>query len=151
MPATEKLLRGKKRTIAGVGVREPFASEDAFFKKHPEVGGMATSDNKIILNPHSSLSDDEKEAVGTNEAARVHMRMSKKFKPDFDLTEEQEGNLRGTTYSKASAQDRKSTIAARILSGDPSGGKPTLEQLDFVGRLKDKMFPKSKLGKTMGE
>ena len=151
MGASEQLLQGQKRSIAGIEIRKPYPSEDAFFKKHPNVGGMAASDNRIILNDHSSLSDTEKEAVATNEAARVHMRTTKSLKPSFKLTEEQEGTLRGTTYSKATSQDRRETIAARILSGDPSGGTPTEEQLNFVGQLKSKMFPKTKIGHITGE
>ena len=86
-----------------------------------------------------------------NEASRVHMRTNKQFKPSFDLTDEQTGNLAGTNYTKAALQDRRETIAARILSGDPSGGTPTTEQQEFVDRLKVKMFPPSSLGKTMNE
>ena len=33
------------------GIREPFKGELDFFRKRPEVAGMATEDNKIIINP----------------------------------------------------------------------------------------------------
>ncbi len=150
MGAADKLL-GLNQNIAGVPVREPHPSELRFFQKHPNVGGMAASDNKIILNPHSSLSPKEREAVAVNEAARVHMRTNKNLKPSFDLTPEQTANLKGTSYENASPQDRMATIAARILSGDPSAGAPTPEQSSFVERLSGKMFPKVNLGKRMNE
>lgn len=139
------------KRVAGVPVRDPFPSENTFFKKHPHVAGMAASDNKIILNSFSNLNDGERDAVLINEAARVHMRTNKSLSPQFELTDEQLGNLQGTTYSKATLQDRRETIAARIISGDPSGGTPTREQSDFVERLRQRMFPKPKLGKTMNE
>ena len=116
-------------------IREPFESELAYFKKNPSVAGMATEDNKVILNPFSKLSDKEKDAVVVNESARIKMR-SKEFKPTFKLTPEQEKFLNSTSYKDASDTDRRATIAARILSGDPSAGKPTKEQLDFVKKLK---------------
>jgi hypothetical protein len=152
MPSiTDKILKGNTTVIGGVQVREPYDTERAFFKKHPKVGGMASSDNKIILNPFSNLSEQEKEAVAFNEAARVHMRTDKNLKPNFELTEEQHANLKGSFYEHAKEQDRKATIAARLLSGDPSGGVPTPEQSDFVRRLKGKMFPQVKIGDILDE
>ena len=149
--ATDKLLKDSVTKIGGVQLREPHATERAFFKKHPKVGGMAASDNKIILNPFSNLSEQEKEAVAVNEAARVHMRTNNNLKPNFELTDEQHTNLKGSFYENAKEQDRKATIAARILSGDPSGGAPTPEQSDFVHRLKNKMFPQVKIGDILNE
>jgi hypothetical protein len=140
--ASIKILNGG--VIAGIPVREPHSGEVEFFKKNPKVGGMAAEDNKIIINPFSNLSPSEKKAVATNEAARIHMRTNKNLKPNFNLTPEQESNLKGTHYEKASPEDRMSTIAARILSGDPSSGTPTKEQTDFVKNLKGAMFPSSK-------
>ena len=151
MGGVKDLIGSAKSSIAGVQIRKPYPSEDDYFKKHLNVGGMAASDNRIILNDHSSLSDQEKEAVATNEAARVHMRTNKSLSPTFSLTDEQQKTLKGTTYGKAALQDRRETIAARILSGDPSGGTPTKEQQVFVDSLKTVMFPKPKIGQVIKE
>lgn len=123
--------RSKKNS----NLRDPYESELNYFKENPNVAGMATEDNKVILNPYSKLSDKEKESVITNETARIKMR-DKKYEPTFELTAEQRKFLDSTTYKNASDKDRKATIAARILSGDPSAGKPTKEQLEFVQKLK---------------
>jgi hypothetical protein len=117
-------------------MRKPEASELEYFKKNPTVAGMATEDNRVIINPYSTLSKKEKDAVALNEAARVQMRTTPDLKPDFSLTEEQVSFLNSNTYKDAPEEDRKATIAARILSGDPSAGTPTEEQQQFVNRLK---------------
>ena len=57
--------------------------------------------------------------------------------PEFDLTEKQKAFLGGGSYAGASASNRKATIAARILSGDPSAGVPTPEQRTYVEELKE--------------
>ena len=61
------------------------------------------------------------------------MRTGKVEPPQFDLTPEQEEAFKD--YS-SSTEDRKATVAARILSGDPSALKPTPEQLDYVKKLR---------------
>jgi hypothetical protein len=53
--------------------------------------------------------------------------------PQFSLTPEQETAF--ATYSQ-NPVDRASTIAARILSNDPSALKPTPEQQDYVQQLR---------------
>lgn len=122
--------------VYGVGVRTPYASENDYFKKNPHVAGMAAEDNKIVMNPYSKLSDAEKQAVMLNEAARVHMRTGLMPAPRFALTPEQESAF--AQYSQ-NPEDRAATVAARILSGDPSALKPTPEQLDYVGKLRQFM------------
>lgn len=117
--------------------RQPYPSEDAYFKENPQVAGMAAEDDKVIINPYSPLSEKEKDAVRVNETARIFMRNN--LKPDFELTPEQDKFLETTTYKNASPEERKSTIAARILSGDPSAGKPSKEQLAFIEKLKKAM------------
>lgn len=112
-------------------LRESYPGEDDFFKKRPDVGGMATPDNQVILNPYSLLSPDEKSAVYQNELARIKMR-SPQFRPNFSLTKEQEDYLNSNDYKNASELDRKGTIAARILTGDSTAQTPTNEQLNFV-------------------
>lgn len=119
----------------GIGYRQPFESELEYFKKNPNVSGMATEDDKVILNPFSGLSEKEYQAVAINEASRILMRRPQ-YRPDFELTEQQLRFLDSTLYRNASDEDRKATIAARLLSGDPSGGVATSEQSLFVNTLK---------------
>jgi hypothetical protein len=119
----------------GIGTRKPFDSELEYFKNNPNVSGMATEDDKVILNPFSGLSEKEYQAVAINESSRILMR-NPKYKPDFELTDQQVRFLDSTTYRNASDEDRKATIAARILSGDPSGGVPTSEQSLFINDIK---------------
>lgn len=120
-------------------MRKPSASELEYFKQNPTVSGMATDDNRVILNPYSKLTEQEKKAVALNETARIKMRTTPELKPNFDLTPEQTKFLDSNTYKQASDEDRKATIAARILSGDPSAGTPTDQQLQFVETLKGSM------------
>lgn len=114
--------------------RQPTASEQIFFQQNKHVAGMASEDDRVVMNPHSSLSDTEKAAVRENETARIYMRRN--MPATFALTEEQKSKF--SKYSK-NEQDIKDTIAARILSGDPSAGAPTDEQKRFVDDLRLKM------------
>jgi hypothetical protein len=108
------------------GMRDPYKSELEFFKKRPEVAGMATEDNKIVLNPLSQLSKDELNAVSRNEALRLFMRQNA-ISPSFNLTKSQMEMFRGSEYEK-DANAAKQTILARILTGDPSAKDATLDQ-----------------------
>lgn len=120
-----------------VDERKPFESEAAYFQANPHVAGMAAEDDRIVMNPFSKLSPQELNSVRLNEAARIHMRRGQA--PTFDLTPEQSSYLDTTTYKGANDADRKGTIAARILSGDPSAGKPTVQQQDYVRALRRQM------------
>lgn len=123
--------------VYGVEERKPFESETEYFRANPNVAGMAAEDDRIVINPFSTLSPQEIESVRMNEAARVHMRRNQA--PEFDLTPEQSEALAETTYKNASEQDRRATIAARILSGDPSARQPTPQQMDYVKALRAMM------------
>lgn len=114
-------------------MRDPYDSEREYFRKNPHVAGMASEDDRIVMNPFSTLSERERQAVIMNEAARVHMRRGLVPPPRFTLTPEQESAF--AAYSK-DPLDRASTVAARILSGDPSALKPTPEQLQYVEQLR---------------
>ena len=130
MPGREK---GWPTGVYGIGTRtQLYPGEDDYFRKNPNVTGMAAEDDKIIMNPYSKLSDVQKQAVMVNEAARVHMRRNFDA-PTFTLTPEQEQMFR--SYS-TNPVDIRSTVAARILTGDPSAGKATPEQLEYVKRLR---------------
>lgn len=132
-------LPGGKRigTAYGAPQRTPYPSEMNYFKSNPNVSGMAAEDNAVILNPYSRLSTQEYDAVKRNEASRIFMR--KNGYPKFDLTKEQEQFLANTPYGTASEEDRRATIAARILSGDPTAGRPTKEQAAYVEMLRRMM------------
>ena len=128
---------GYPKGVYGVGYRQDlFSGEDEYFRKNPHVTGMAADDDQIILNPYSKLTDKEKESVMLNEAARVHMRRRLLPPPQFVLTPEQEEQLKGYSTNQ---DDVRQTLAARILSGDPSAGTPTPEQTEYVQRLRQLM------------
>lgn len=126
----------------GAQMRKPYAGELDYFKKNPSVAGMATEDNKVILNPYSKLDPGQYQSVANNEAARIFMRTEPSFKPKFELTDQQKRFLDTTTYRNATEEERKGTIAARLLSGDSSAGVPTSEQEMFVESLKQKWLDK---------
>tara|TARA_Y100000310_G_scaffold345703_1_gene468521 strand:+ start:10666 stop:11088 length:423 start_codon:yes stop_codon:yes gene_type:complete len=117
-----------------VEMRDASEDELRFFSDNPNVSGMATADNRVILNPSTTLEAGELEAVKLNEAARVFMNREQ-LTPDFELTPEQQEAF----ASYGSPIDIRSTIAARILSGDPSALSPTSEQMKFVSRLSELM------------
>lgn len=116
--------------IFGYEIRAPFDSELDFFKKNPNVTGMAAEDGRIILNPFSDLDPAAQNVVATNEAARLLMRENK-IKPDFDVTEEQRSKFKGTAYEE-DEEALKETILARAISGDPSAGKLTARQKEWA-------------------
>ena len=120
------------------GIRKPYESEIKFFKDRPEVGGMATEDNKIILNPFTTLSPSEKSAVARNEAIRLYMRQNE-IAPEFDLTKSQQKMFMGTEYEKDPVSAKQS-ILARILSGDPSAKDATLDQTLEAQRLQEQIM-----------
>jgi hypothetical protein len=128
---------GFPQGVYGVGVRDQlYPGEDEYFKANPNVTGMAADDDKIIMNPFSKLKDNERQAVMMNEAARVHMRNKLIDAPNFELTPTQTEKF--GSYSK-DPNDIRQTIAARILSGDPSAGDATPEQQEYVSRLRQFM------------
>ena len=118
-------------------MRNPEAGELEYFKSNPNVTGMAADDNKIILNPYSKLTKAQQDGVALNEYSRIIMRTNPNFAPNFKLTDEQTKFLGGNVYKDAPEQDRMATIAARLLSNDPSAGTPTIDQLKFVNSLKE--------------
>lgn len=131
--------RGSPRTIlilaGGVPLREPWPSEEEFLRSRPDVAGLASDDGAVVINPYCLLSEKEIEAVALNEAARVVMSTRVDLRPDFALTPEQEAAF--VNYGPREAV--KATVAARILSGDPSALIPTAEQTAFVMRLAREM------------
>lgn len=118
-------------------VREPFPRELDFFRENPHVGGMMTQEDfRVILNPYSELSPQEKNAVMKNELARVIMKRTKV--PKFEITPEQQNYFstinKGQPYG--SPDDIRGTILGRIASGDKSAINPTEDQLRYGNYLK---------------
>ena len=74
--ASDKLFGFKIRT-------KLFPGEDKFFSDRPEVAGMASQDDTIILNPYSPLSKKQLGSVAQNEALRLKMR-KEDFTPSID-------------------------------------------------------------------
>jgi hypothetical protein len=128
-PRIKRILPG------GVPLRETRPSEEDFFRSRPDIAGMATDDGAVVLNPYSPLSEQEMDAVALNEAARVIMSTRMDLRPSFALTPEQEAAF----ASYGPLECVKATVAARILSGDPSALTPTAEQIAFVLRLAREM------------
>ena len=95
-----------------------YPGEDKYFKENPNVGGMMTEDNKVIINPYSNLTDNEKQAVIKNEKIRLNFKENN-IVPDIDITEEQRALFKGTPYEN-NEDAMKQTIVARIMTGDPS-------------------------------
>lgn len=120
----------------GIETRPPFDTELEYFRKNPNVAGMATEDNKVILNQFANLKPEEFQGVAINESARILMKQKPELQPTFDLTEQQKSFLDSTTYRNAPESARKATIAARILSKDPSAGIPSNEQTLFASELR---------------
>ena len=120
----------------GYPVRKPSESELDYFKKNKGVAGMATEDNKIILNPFSNNSPKEQEAVVANEGLRLWMKEND-WRPTFSISAEQKKNFAGTEYAKPkNLMALRRTIIARYLTGDPSAGTLTKEQKVEAERLK---------------
>jgi hypothetical protein len=137
-PATSLLQSSYlENLVNSYGIRKPYKSELEFFKKRPEVAGMATEDSKIILNPFSSNNPQEQNLVAQNEALRLFMNENK-VNPNFSLTKEQKSMFKGSEY-ETDEQSAKQSIIARFLTGDPSVGNVTKEQKDYADALKMKI------------
>ena len=97
---------------------------------------MAAEDGKIVLNPYSSLKEQEKMNVAKNEAIRLWIRDNKPELP-FEVTKEQSKAFSKTEYG-SNPQALKETIVARVLTGDPSA-MATPAQQSFASKLMGKI------------
>ena len=122
-----------------------YPGEEKLFRERPGVAGMATGDNRVIINPYSPISKEMKDLVRTNETARLAMRNGYP-RPDFELTPKQQEFFNtvqnGKPYSE-DLQDIKETIAARVMTGDDSAQDYTKEQEMYADKLFD-VLKKSK-------
>ena len=132
MPIQRKIYNQTKKVVNTTEEieRQPNISELHYFRNNLTVGGMATEDSKVIINPFSTLSDDEKNSVRINETVRIKLR--KRPIKNFPITPEQTESFK--TYG--SKQNIIDTIIGRIVSGDPSAGKITDEQRKIVQKFK---------------
>ena len=121
----------------GEFMREPHPSELDFFTKNPKVTGMATEDQRIIINP-AIRDEKQKQSIFANELTRLLMRMGHAPQPTFPITEEQRKIFSTINEGKpyGSDQDIRETIAARMFSGDPSAGAANPLQLRFLEELR---------------
>jgi hypothetical protein len=155
--ATERLASAMKplpTSSFGYPVREPVPSEQVFFALNPNVGGYAAEDGAIVLNEGARnedryLSNRELGGVARNEASRLYMR-DRNIVPDFSLTKDQELKFQGSAYG-SNPEALKQSIAARIITGDPSAGKTTKEQKDFSQSLLKQMRANSEASATNPE
>lgn len=118
-------------TVYGYPIREPSDDELNYFRLNTHIGGYASDDNNIVINPFTQLTDDERSLVAKNEAVRLWLRENK-IEPTFNITKEQEESFFDTEYGGAEPVHIKHTILGRIISGDPSAGKITKEQKKYA-------------------
>ena len=128
------MRHGMPKGVYGVAVREPYPSESDYFRKNPKVTGMAAEDNRIILNPYSTLSEAERQSVLVNEAARVHMRTGLMKAPRYEMSPEQLKAFSG--YGDNNLDAIRQTFAARLLTGDPTAISPSPEQAAYAAELR---------------
>jgi len=114
--------------------RRPYLydGEMSYFQGNPHVAGMAAEDDRVILNPFSKNTQQGQDAVALNESARVYMRRNALL-PNFSVTPQQSQQFMGTAYQNDHDNMRR-TLAARLMSGDPSAQDATPEQHDWVKR-----------------
>lgn len=119
----------------GYKERSPYPSEMNYFKQNPLVGGMATEDNKITLNPYSGLTRQQKNAIKQNEATRLYLRENANNYPQFSLTPEQNNYFNNNLNYSQNPVDIQHTILGRILSGDSSAQNITPQQQDVANQV----------------
>lgn len=132
----------------GYKERSPYPSEKNYFKQNPLVGGMATEDNQITINPYSSLTRQQKEAIKKNEATRLYLRENGNNYPQFSLTPEQNNYFNNNLNYSQNPIDVQHTILGRILSGDASAQNITPQQRIIAGQVQLDM--QKKLNKYFG-
>lgn len=119
--------------------RVPYNTELNYFSNNPNVGGMATLDNYVIINPYSQLNDSQKKAIKQNESARLYLRQYGNNYPRFDLTPSQNNYFNNNLHYSTSPTDIRDTILGRLLSGDNSAQLPTAKQWGVANKLRNDM------------
>ena len=139
-PSFQEAVEGKMQpTVYGYAVRKPFEGEDKYFKENPDTAGMATEDGQIVLNPYSTNTPEQQQAVAQNEAIRLWLRQNE-VDPDFEVTEQQIAQFKGKPYANPeNIKHLRHTLIARILTGDSSAGDPTPQQLEWAKKVAAQM------------
>ena len=134
MPLTDFMFSGNDPLNNALRLlRSPNESELQFFRSKPEVSGYASPDGRIVLNPMSKLSEQEKQSVMMNEFYRLKMRNPLIGRPPPATP----GQLaRFQNYGGNS--DISETMIARMLSGDPTAGEPSFAQRGYADWLRSK-------------
>ena len=124
--------------------RDPYPSELEFFRKNPNVAGYAAPDNKVVVNPFNRLTPEENMALIENESARIFMRQDHSARPteqSFPLTPQQQKMPYPKSPPPQDPQHAlRSTVAARMVAGDPSAGRTTEAQEKFFEELRARML-----------
>lgn len=124
-------------TPKGALQRLPQDHELEFFHANPDVGGYASPDGKIVMNPFSGLGPEERHGVMKNELYRLLARDSVIPRYTGKLSPEQEKSLdENRHYAKADPADRVDTIIGRLLSGDPSAPPATPDQTLYLNMIR---------------
>lgn len=123
MSEAAKMLMRAQHPVRNVFPRSADPSEDNFLRQNPNVSGYAADDGRVVLSPYSSLSDDQKQSVALNEAAR-HTQWNQGVLHSFPLTSEQEKFFERSPYASQPQQARHSVVA-RLISDDQSAAPYT--------------------------
>ena len=118
------------RPVFVINLRRPFESELTWFRNNPCISGYAAEDDQVVLNPYSSLTEEQRACVLRNEAIRILMRRLG-VQPRFDVDPHQRKLFKGTAYEN-DLSSLCATLVARIASGDPSAGQPSERQIGYA-------------------
>jgi hypothetical protein len=124
-------LVGIRKDLGALRERKPSVSELDFFRRS-RVPGYAADDGNVVINPVPEPGVNY-EAVRLNEHIRQLIRKKAIPQPTFQLTPEQQQRF----GNYGSPEDITATIAARIVSGDPSAGTVTPEQQMWVNQISE--------------
>ena len=109
--------------------RKPSTSELDFFRRSG-VPGYAAEDGSVVINPVQQPGVNY-ESVRINEHVRLLIRGGKVQPPNFQITTAQQQRFK----DYGSLDDIRATIAARLVSGDPSAGEATEEQRSYMNSI----------------
>ena len=119
-------------------VRKPYPSELDFFKNlHYPVAGMATEDNRIIINPNNGLNEKQNNALKKLEASRIYMKQNN-LNPNLDLTPGQKQFFNNTPYRDLPNESKQSMISRFLVNDYGTQTTPTVEQqryTDYIDML----------------
>ncbi len=106
--------------------RKPTITELDFFRRQSQIPAYAADDGNVVVNPYK-IGNVDYDSVRFNEYIRQLLRAGYLPSPDFDLTPLQKNRF----ADYGNPQDVRDTIAARLLTGDPSAGWLTNPQINW--------------------